>query len=149
MLIALDGVRDPGNVGTIVRSAAASGADGLCLMPECADPFSGKAVRAAMGAHFRLPLLSTDWPFVETDLAGLNVVVASSDADLVYDQWDWRQHSLIVIGSEAEGVSEAAARRARAAVKIPMAGETESINAAAAAAILLFYAARVRSSPTA
>jgi TrmH family RNA methyltransferase len=144
LLVALDGVRDPGNVGTIMRSAAAAGADGVVLMPECADPFGGKAVRAAMGAHFRLPLLSTEWERVGTDLPGMKIVVASAAARAIYDEWDWTQPSMVVIGAEAIGVSDEGTRNADVAVRVPMVGDSESINAAAAAAILLFAAARAR-----
>jgi TrmH family RNA methyltransferase len=144
LVVALDGVRDPGNVGSIIRSAAAAGADGVLVLPECADPFGAKVVRAAMGAHFRIPLQSVGSDGFPGAAAQMEVVLADAAADRPYTSWDWLKPAVIVIGGEAEGASSAARERANVAVRIPMAASTESLNAAAAAAVLLFHAATVR-----
>lgn len=138
--LVLDGVQDPGNVGTIWRSADALGADGLLLVNGCADPWSPKVVRASMGACFRLPA----W---ETTVEGLEGLLEASQIPLYAtalreDTVDVRQANLsraaVVIGSEGRGVSQALLDRARQTVKIPMRARCESLNAAAAAVIVLW-----------
>jgi len=145
-----DEVRDPGNLGSILRSAAAAGAQAVLLTPGCVDPFSPKVVRAAMGAHFRLHLASLDWNTIQVQIkeAGLYVVLAAAGSGLIYTECDFRRRVGIIIGGEAEGASAQGRRLAHAAVQIPMAGNTESLNAAAAAAVLLFEVVRQRSLPT-
>lgn len=144
-----DGVRDPGNLGSILRSAAAAGVQAAFLAPGCADPFSPKVVRSAMGAHFRLHLATLDWPALHAHVtsAGLYVVLAAAGAGLAYSVCDFRRPLGIIIGSEAEGAGAQAHALANTSVHIPMAGKTESLNAAAAAAILLFEVVRQRGLP--
>ena len=142
--LVLDGVQDPGNVGTIWRTADAFGADGLILLPGCADPFSPKTVRATMGACFRLPV----W---ETDLEGLVRALAELELPLYAtalreDTGDVRQADLsrcaVVIGSEGRGVSRSTLDRCAGTLKIPMRQRCESLNAAAAACVVLWEMAR-------
>lgn len=142
-----DEVRDPGNLGSILRSAAAAGVQAIMLTPGCADPFSPKVIRSAMGAHFRLHLATLDWPAIQaiTRQAELFIVLAAAGAGLPYTVCDFRRPLGIIIGGEAEGASAQARALANSAVHIPMADHTESLNAAAAAAVLLFEVVRQRS----
>ena len=142
--LVLDGVQDPGNVGTIWRTADALGADGLLLVGDCADPFGPKAVRATMGACFRLPVY-------ETDAEGLCGLLARSGLPLSAAALGERTVSLeraeldrgaVVIGSEGRGVSLALLARCGQAIRIPMRERCESLNAAAAAAVILWEMAR-------
>jgi TrmH family RNA methyltransferase len=141
-----DGVRDPGNLGSMLRTAAAAGVDAVFLPPGTADAFAPKVVRAGMGAHFRLPIHSGDWDEIEARLsgAGLNIYLAAAGEGQVYMQADFRAPLALIIGSEAEGAGEAARRLAHTRVHIPMPGHMESLNAAAAVGILLFEVVRQR-----
>jgi RNA methyltransferase, TrmH family len=146
-VVALDGVRDPGNLGTLLRSSAAAGADGVALLPGSVDPWNPKAVRASVGAVFALPLqqFSSAHDIVErTFLSRPNAVVADSDGELAYDAVDWTQPSLLIIGGEAEGASHEVRTYADIVVNIPMAPGIESLNAAMAGAIIAFEVARQR-----
>ena len=127
----LDGLQDPGNVGTIWRAADALGADGLILVGPCADPFSPKTVRATMGACFRLP-----------ERSGLPLYAAA----LREDTADLREADLsrcaVAIGSEGRGLSPQVLEMSRKTLKIPMRDRCESLNAAVAAAVILWEMAR-------
>lgn len=149
LVVVLDGVREPGNVGTILRGALAAGADGALLAPGTADATGAKAVRAGMGAHFRLPYLGASWDEIDRRTAGLALWLADAGGELCYDAVDWRAPAAVVIGGEAGGPSAAARARAAGRVRIPMAGPAESLNAAMAASVLLFEAARQRRLPEA
>ncbi len=145
LALILDGVADPGNAGTLLRSAEAAGADLALFAPGAVDAFNDKALRAGMGAHFRLPLRTCAvWDEVWAALSPVqHVYVAEAGADLAYDAADWRQPSALIIGNEAAGPSSEA-RRAAVPVAIPMQGGTESLNAAMAGTVILFEAARQR-----
>jgi TrmH family RNA methyltransferase len=143
-LLVLDGVRDPGNLGAILRSAEASDAGPVFIAPGATDPWSPKALRAGMGAQFRLPLRSAGWTELDAALTGHAVLVADAAGDVDYDQVDWTSSSALVIGGEAAGPGPEAAARGWRRVRIPMAGGAESLNAAVAASIILFEAARQR-----
>ena len=148
LLLVLDRLTDPGNLGTIVRTAAAAGADGLLLSPGCVDPYNPKAVRATMGALLRLPVLPASWDEIKARTAGLDLWLASAGGQVTYDAVDWRRPAALVIGSEATGIGPEATDLAGRRVAIPMAAQTESLNAAAAAAVLLFEARRQRLAAT-
>lgn len=144
LYLVLDGVRDPGNVGTILRSAQAAGAGCVFLMKGTADPWSPKVVRSAMGAHFALPIRNIEsldeLPPVD------DLLVAEATGGVRYHDMDYRESVAIVVGGEAFGPEREARERATATVSIPMAGEAESLNAAIAASVILFEAAKQRSS---
>ena len=144
LVLVLDVIRDPGNLGSLLRSAAAAGVQAVFLTPGSADAFSPKVVRAGMGAHFRLPIQVLDWGSISERLAGLNLVLAEMKAPLVYWQADLRGGLALVIGGEAEGASQAAQQYCTERVQIPMAAGSESLNVAAAGAILLFEIKRQR-----
>ncbi len=146
-VVALDGVRDPGNLGTLLRSSAAAGADGVALLHGSVDPWNPKAVRASVGSVFTLPLqqFASVPDIVERAfLSRPNVIVADSEGELTYDAVDWTRPSLLVIGGEAEGASEDVRTYADIVVNIPMAPGIESLNAATAGAIIAFEVARQR-----
>lgn len=142
--LALEGVQDPGNVGTILRTADAFGADGLFLLPGCADVYNPKTVRASMGAVFRLPVWSCS--LQELEALGTRAGLPLYGSALRSDTQDVREaaleRSILLVGSEGRGLSEAALERCRQTVRIPMAERCESLNAAAAAAVLLWEAYR-------
>jgi TrmH family RNA methyltransferase len=147
LVLILDGIADPGNVGTLLRSAAAAGAGAVLLAPGSADPFSPKVLRAGMGAHFYLPVHSLEWPQIAEACAGLQVYLAESGAGEAYDKADLRMPCAFIVGGEAHGVSEPARKLASASLRIPMPGRAESLNAAMAGAVLLFEALRQRRQP--
>jgi TrmH family RNA methyltransferase len=142
----LDGLRDPGNLGTILRTALAAGVDAVLLPPGTVDPFSPKVVRAAMGAHFHLPLLSLDWETIASLVKSktLACFLADSTAGQPYDRVDFTASLALIIGGEAYGAGSKALVLNPQPVHIPMVGPVESLNASVAAAILIFEAARQR-----
>jgi len=144
--LVLDAVQDPGNVGTLLRSAEAVGVSEVFCVSGTADVYSPKVVRAAMGAHFRLPLRQDlSWDEADTLLAASDhVYVAEMDGNMPYYAADWRQRATLIIGNEANGVTDEARARATKSIMIPMAPEVESLNAAVAGSIILFEAARQR-----
>lgn len=146
LLVALDGVRDPGNAGTLMRSAEAVGAQGVIYGPGTVDPFNGKVIRAAMGSHFRLPLREIDsWEEAATLAPIERWYVAAGDGERAYDAVAWREPALLAVGAEATGASAEVRRRAEA-ISIPMQGSVESLNAAMAGTVILFEIARQRRS---
>jgi RNA methyltransferase, TrmH family len=147
-LLVLDGVRDPGNLGTILRSAAAAGVQAVLLSPGSADAFAPKVVRAGMGAHFRLPIRQLSWEQIKATLhpspVGLRVYLAEAAAGTPYTWADFRSPLALVIGGEAEGAGQQAASLTTDKVHISMPGGSESLNAGVAASILLFEVVRQR-----
>ncbi len=141
-----DGVQDPGNLGTLMRSVLAAGGSALWATPGTVDVYNPKVVRAAMGAHFRLPF------FAATDLTGLSqrfepgcqVLLAEARGGVAYDEVDWCRPSYLIVGNEARGVSRAARALATGAVTVPMWEGVESLNVAVAASVILFEASRQR-----
>lgn len=144
----LDGVQDPGNVGTLIRTADAFGIHGVCCGSGTADPYSPKVVRATMGGLFRTPVFAVDGPaYVEewkTHWPDGQVILTSANADTVCYDADFQKPSLIVVGSEAFGVSQPLTELSSFAVQIPMGGKAESLNAAIAGAVILYEVSRQR-----
>ena len=140
----LDGVQDPGNVGTIWRTADAFGCDGLILLSGCADPYSAKTVRSSMGAVFRLPVYTATAVEMKEALAAAHIPLYG--AALRDDTLDARDvdytRSAIAIGSEGRGLTEEMLTLCDRTVRIPMAERCESLNAAIAATVLLWEAYR-------
>jgi RNA methyltransferase, TrmH family len=141
-ILILDSIRDPGNMGTILRTAAAAGVQAVLLSPTCADPFNPKALRGGMGAHFRVPLLETAWEHIAEYCYNLQIYIADSAGDVRYDKAEWSAPWALIIGSEAHGGGSEARRLAQQRIFIPMAVSTESLNAAVAAGVILFEAMR-------
>ncbi|WP_294548302.1 RNA methyltransferase [uncultured Pseudoflavonifractor sp.] len=142
--LVLDGVQDPGNLGTIWRTADAFGADGLLLVNGCADPWSPKTIRATMGACFRLPAWETELETVRAllDGAGIPLYATALRADTADVREVDLKRSAVVIGSEGRGISEEALALCRRTIKIPMRTRCESLNAAMAAGIVLWEMCR-------
>lgn len=142
--LVLDGVQDPGNLGTIWRTADAFGADGLILCGNCADPWSPKTVRATMGAIFRLPVYEATLEETAEKLSAAGIPLYATA--LRDDTVDVREISLnkaaVIIGSEGKGVSALALELCSKTVKIPMVPRCESLNAAVAASVVLWEMAR-------
>jgi len=145
-VVIADNLRDPGNLGTLLRTSAAAGAQAVLLSPGCADAFSPKVVRSAMGAHFRLPLWAAAWDEMTAWITQHSLSIFLADANLGRPYWqvDLRSPLALVIGSEAEGPGPQSAALASGYLSIPMPGRVESLNAAVAAGILLFEVARQR-----
>jgi TrmH family RNA methyltransferase len=139
-----DGLRDPGNCGSLLRTAAAAGADEVLLGPGTVDVYNAKVVRAAMGAHFRLPIAALTWPAIASHLSGVQVWLADAHGELTYTDVDWSAPSALIIGSEAAGASAEAQKLASGRMRIPLYNDVESLNATAAAAVVLFEARRQR-----
>ena len=140
-LVAMDGVQDPGNVGTIIRTADCAGMDGIILSEQCADIFSPKVLRATMGSIFRMPMLVTnDLPGVLTGLIGNGYSVISSqlDGEPFYQRSNVGNKYCLIIGNEGNGVSEPVKALATHRVRLPMRGGAESLNAAIAAGIMMY-----------
>jgi TrmH family RNA methyltransferase len=144
LVLVLDRLADPGNLGAILRTADAAGVEAVVLTPGTVDAHNPKVVRAAMGAHFHVPIVEADWAALKDQLAGLEVWLADVRQGESYDRVDWRAPCALIVGSEAEGPSDAARQLATGRVRIPMPGQAESLNAAVAAGVLLFEAARQR-----
>jgi TrmH family RNA methyltransferase len=149
LLIVLDALSDPGNMGTVLRSALAADVDEVLLAPGCADPLAPKVVRAGSGALFHLPVrVDLAWEEIAQRLAGAprvrQVLVAEAGARRTYDACDLTRRTALIIGNEAHGPSPEAARLATERVSIPMWNKVESLNAAVAASVILFEAARQR-----
>lgn len=148
LLLLLDGLRDPGNLGTALRSADAAGVDVVLLSPGTVDWSNAKVVRAAMGAHFHVPVRQLSWAGIDSLLAELeprpSLWLAEAGGRLAHSEVDWRAPSLLVIGGEAAGPSAEARARATDSLRIRMPGRAESLNAAGAAAVILFEALRQR-----
>lgn len=147
LTLVLDALQDPGNLGSLLRSAEAVGVAQVLCVRGSADAYSPKVVRAAMGAHFRLALTQDlEWhETVEPLGASDHVYAADTDASLPYYAVDWRQPSALIVGNEAQGLSEDARAYATRLIGIPMRGQAESLNAAIAGSVILFEALRQRS----
>lgn len=144
-LLALDRLRDPGNLGTLIRTAAAAGAKGIALTGESVDPGNPKALRASAGAAFRLPVLRIHSPADLVRLRPGPIYPTEVSGGAPPEALDLSVPFTLVLGQEAEGVGEGwAAVAAGRTITIPMATEVESINVAAAGAAILFEAARQR-----
>lgn len=147
LLLLLENIQDPGNLGTMMRAGEGAGIDGLVLSRDTADIYNPKAVRATMGSIYRVPFLyAQDFGAMMARLkeAGICIYAAHLQGETDYDRCDFHGGSAFLIGNEAKGLTGGTAARADRYMKIPMAGEVESLNAGIAAAILMYEAARQR-----
>jgi len=146
LVVVLDGVQDPGNVGTIVRSAAACGAAAVILGRGTADLYNAKTLRATMGALFHVPVMEADLAELlpQAQERGVAVVGTSLQAERSCYECDFRRGVWFVFGNEGSGLSPAVSSRVSEQVIIPMTGHAESLNVAMAATVLLFEAQRQR-----
>jgi TrmH family RNA methyltransferase len=147
VLLALEDMRDPGNLGTVIRTADAAGADGVVLLGECVDPYDPKVVRAAMGSIFHVPVAEgadavefAAWARRQ----GVRTYAASTRGEQTHFEATYSGRTAFLIGNEARGLSEEALQAADATIRIPMLGRVESLNAATAASILIYEVIRQR-----
>jgi RNA methyltransferase, TrmH family len=147
LILVLAGIQDPGNLGTVIRSAEAFGADGIISLPGTVSAWNPKAVRASAGSVFRLPLLtvSEDEMFENIRGAGVHVVATTVQGAQAPDQMNLADPVALIIGNEGNGIPMNLAAKADGAITIPCPGPVESLNAAVAASVLLYEAARQRS----
>jgi TrmH family RNA methyltransferase len=140
-----DQIRDPGNLGTLLRSAAATGVQAVLIPPETTEAFAPKVLRAGMGAHFRVPIREMSWEEIREvgKLSGLQVYLAEMNGKSCWET-DLQQPLALIIGSEAEGASDEARNLATQKISIPMAGNVESLNAGVAGSVLMFEVVRQR-----
>ena len=138
VVLVLDAVQDPGNFGTLARTAEALGAAGLVALPGTVDPWNPKSVRAAMGSTFRLPVVEAEWDALAPWLReqGARTLAAVVGGEPLGDERPRR--AALVLGNEGAGVGEQTRARADRAVGIPLRGRAESLNVAAAGAVLLY-----------
>lgn len=140
-----DSVRDPGNLGTMLRTAWAAGVSRVLFPPGTVDYLNPKVVRSGMGAHFHLAMRRALWPEIQAVIGADAVWVAEADRGTAYDNVDWRGPVTLIVGGEAEGAGpEGRALGNDHYVYIPMASAVDSLNAAMATSVLLFEAARQR-----
>ncbi len=142
--LVVDNVRTPGNLGSILRTAAATGVDQVFLSPGTVDQYNPKVVRGGAGAHFRMPILALPWNEIKPQLSGLDVWLAAIRGDLPYTSVNWIRPLALIVGGEARGASQAAIAMANGRATIPMQRGVESLNAAVATGVLLFEIARQR-----
>jgi TrmH family RNA methyltransferase len=141
------GIRDPGNLGAVIRTAEAAGATGLAALVGGADPFRDKAVRAAAGSTFRLPVIGPAEPAAVLDGARrgrARILLAEANGELDYASADLRGPVALVLGSEGAGIPEPLRAAAQGSIRVPMAAPVDSLNVAVAAGVLLFEARRQR-----
>ena len=150
-VLIVDNLRDPGNLGTILRTAAAANVDAVLLAPGTTDAFAPKVLRAGMGAHFQIPIRELGWESIQSlcksrDARPLQFFLAEA-ARPESSCWslNLRQPLALIIGGEAEGATPEAHAAADQMISIPMPGISESLNAAVAAAVLIFEVIRQRS----
>lgn len=144
-IIALEGLQDPGNMGTIVRTSEAAGIDFILAGVNTVDIYSSKVVRSTMGSIFRVPVVYTDNLYKDIELIKQNdvkVYAAHLKGEKSYRDVEYSERSMILIGNEGRGLTDEATATADTLVKIPMCGKVESLNAAVAAAILMFETCR-------
>lgn len=144
LVLILDAVTNPGNMGTMLRSAGAAGVDVVFLASDCVDLYNPKVLRGGMGAHLRVPIHPVNWEEISSLVSGVKVWLATAEGEIEHTAVDWRQPSALIIGNEARGSGHQARKLAHGRVAIPMAAATESLNAAVAASVILFEAARQR-----
>lgn len=148
-LLILDNLRDPGNLGTVVRTAEAAGMTGILLSSESVDVTNPKVVRSTMGAILRVPVCCTDSiseavGFYRRKFADLKVYASALDASIPYTQADFTGDFAIIVGNESAGVSRESVEAADCCLHIPMEGRVESLNAAVAAAVMMYRAKEMR-----
>ena len=146
LVVVLAGLQDPGNLGTILRSAEAFGATGVVSLPGTINPWNPKAVRASAGSVLRVPLVAADPPDALTRFraSGIEVLVAAAGAATPAHRVRLAHPVALLIGNEGNGVPNAIAELADGSIRIPCPGPVESLNAAVAASVLLYEASRQR-----
>ena len=147
MIMVLEHLQDPGNLGTILRTAEGAGVTGIVMDRECVDIYNPKTIRSTMGSIYRMPFCYVEDLKAATGSlkeAGIGVYAAHLDGRHDYDEEDYGRPCAFLIGNEGNGLSQETAELADIYIKIPMEGQVESLNAAIAASVLMFEAGRQR-----
>jgi RNA methyltransferase, TrmH family len=139
-IFVLHGIKDPGNLGTIIRSADAAGVNAVILTGNCVDPFNPKSLRATAGSIFHVPVVVDDYETVLQFLSshGVQTLATVVRGGTSHRSVDFTKPTAVVIGSESHGLSEEESSQCSGAITIPMVGKSESLNAGVAAALLAF-----------
>lgn len=146
-ILVLDNLQDPGNLGTIIRTAEGAGVTGIIMSSDCVDVYNPKTIRSTMGSVYRMPFAYADnLTEVIKDMKdkGIHVFAAHLDGEKNYDEEDYHLPCAFLIGNEGNGLREEVADCANYFIKIPMQGQVESLNAAIAASVLMFEVSRQR-----
>jgi len=146
-VLIVDRLRDPGNLGTLLRTALAAGVERVLLAPGSVDFSNPKVVRSAMGAHLWLPIADADWDTIAGTVSDCDVWLAAAGGARRYTGVDWTRPAALIVGSEAHGAGEKARSLAQGRIAIPIQPNVESLNAAVAAAVILFEVVRQRGLP--
>ena len=147
LYLILEEIRDPGNLGTILRTAEGAGVNGVFLTKGCVDVTSPKVIRSTMGSIYRVPVMTVEDAAEARRLlapSGIQLAAAHLGGKKAYDEVSYLSGTAFLIGNEARGLSDEAAAAADLLIRIPMAGQVESLNAAVSAAVLMYEAARQR-----
>ncbi len=147
LILGLDRVQDPGNFGTLIRTAEGAGASGVLAFAGSTDAFAPKTLRSSMGSAFRLPIISEVSGLGAINACrakGIKCIIASGEAELEHYDYDWRQPTLLILGNEARGAGAELMTACDERVRIPLHEPVESLNVAAAGAAILFEAVRQR-----
>ncbi len=145
--IVLDNLQDPGNLGTIVRTAEGAGVDAVFMSKDCVDIYNPKTIRSTMGSIYRMPHIYIEDTLLlleEFRKKGVKSYAAHLQGENSYEDEDYNSGTAILIGNEGNGLREEVAKKADIWVRIPMCGQVESLNAAIAASVLMFEVARQR-----
>ena len=147
LIMVLENLQDPGNLGTIVRTAEGAGVTGILMTGDCCDIYNPKVIRSTMGSIYRVPFAYTDdlhGVLKDWKNKGIGLYAAHLKGTLSYDQEDYKKPSAFLIGNESKGLTTETADLADHYIRIPMLGKVESLNAAVASCVLMFEAARQR-----
>jgi TrmH family RNA methyltransferase len=145
--MALENLQDPGNLGTIVRTAEGAGVTGILMSRGCVDIYNSKVIRSTMGSIYRMPFVYTDqWEEALRELKrqGVSLYAAHLKGQDYHDRQDYTKPAAFLIGNESRGLTEETAALADTYIRIPMCGQVESLNAAVASSILMYEANRQR-----
>lgn len=148
LCMVLENLQDPGNLGTIFRTAEGAGVTGILLTRDCVDLYNPKVIRSTMGSIYRMPFFYTEnlrEVLTNWKEKGMNLYAAHLKGKNTYDQENYQKPSAFLIGNESQGLTDETAKLANHYIRIPMSGQVESLNAAIASAILMYEARRQRS----
>ena len=141
-ILILDTISDPGNMGTLIRTAAAAGVEAILLSPNCVDIFNPKVVRSSMGGILKIPILQKSWPEIQAFSQKLATYALDAQGSTPYTAVDWTVNTSLIVGNEGHGLSKKSISIAANLIAIPMHDSVESLNASMAAGIVLFEAVR-------
>lgn len=147
VILILDGIQDPGNIGTIIRTADAFGISGIIMTKNTVNPYSPKVIRSTAGSIFNVRITSSDFPeniYAALKRRGIKIVATTPDAGSSIIESDLSPPLAVIIGSESRGISDESAKASDEKISIPMVGKSESLNAAVSASVVLYEVMRQR-----